>query len=288
MTPPRGGAVSAADSRTTRGLPTRTLLAAGAPMSRQELWRSWWWLLAVSACGTAPTQENVETGGLGGEGAPNGVARQGTPPADVGPVFSMDAAPMDEQLRAAASLGLPADARPTPRGVDGAIWRSAVPADNEGTPARVTLGRKLYFDTRLSADGTISCATCHDSTRGLADHRPVSKGIRDQTGRRNAPTTMNAVFFETQFWDGRAATLEQQATMPITNPIEMGQESGEAAVRAIASDPAAACSAPAVVVPVGADAQCGNFAPQPCLCGGGDTLNTHRALLDRLGPADCP
>jgi cytochrome c peroxidase len=101
----------------------------------------------------------------------------------------------------------------------------------------VALGRKLYFETRLSADGTVACATCHDVSRGFTDQRPVAEGIRDQLGRRNSPSTMNALLLQTQFWDGRAPTLEEQAKLPIVNPIEMGQPSQDAALQAIASDP---------------------------------------------------
>jgi cytochrome c peroxidase len=117
-----------------------------------------------------------------------------------------------------------------------AAWAALVPEDNQETPERVALGRKLYFDTALSADGTVSCATCHDVSRGFTDQRPVSEGIGGKLGRRNAPTTLNALFFQTQFWDGRAITLEDQAKLPIVNPIEMGMPDGEAAVAKIAGD----------------------------------------------------
>lgn len=115
-------------------------------------------------------------------------------------------------------------------------WAALVPKDNEETPERVALGRKLYFDPALSADGTVACATCHDVSRGFTDQRPVSEGIGGKLGRRNAPTTLNALFLQTQFWDGRAPTLEAQAKLPIVNPIEMGMPTGEAAVAKIAGD----------------------------------------------------
>jgi cytochrome c peroxidase len=117
------------------------------------------------------------------------------------------------------------------------IWEALVPADNEPTQARVELGRKLYFERRLSRDGTLSCATCHDVSRGFTDQRPVAEGINDQLGRRNSPTTLNAVFFQTLFLDGRAPNLEEQAKLPILNPIEMGQPSREATMANIAGDP---------------------------------------------------
>ena len=111
------------------------------------------------------------------------------------------------------------------------------PQDNEINGPRVALGKKLYFDTRLSADGTVACAVCHDVSRGFTDQRNVSEGIRDQLGRRNAPTTMNTFVFQTLFLDGRAPSLEEQAKLPIVNPIEMGQPDGNAVTQAIANDP---------------------------------------------------
>jgi len=92
------------------------------------------------------------------------------------------------------------------------------------TPEQVRLGRWLYFDTRLSADGTISCATCHVPEHGFSETKPVSTGIRGQQGGRKAPSFLNAAFafYPETFWDGRAASLEEQAVGPMANPIEMG------------------------------------------------------------------
>jgi cytochrome c peroxidase len=143
---------------------------------------------------------------------------------------------MEDQLALVDRYSLYADFENAPAGVDPVAWRLSIPEDNELNPARVALGRKLYFDPRLSADGTIACATCHDAAMGFTDHRGGSEGIGGHVGRRNAPTTLNAVLLETQFWDGRAPTLEEQAKLPIVNPIEMGQPNGDAAVAAIASD----------------------------------------------------
>jgi cytochrome c peroxidase len=103
-------------------------------------------------------------------------------------------------------------------------------------PARVTLGQKLFFEPRLSGDGTVACATCHDPARAFTDGRPVSVGIHGRVGQRNAPTILNALYNKHQFWDGRVATLEQQAALPITNPFEMGSASIGDAVSRIASD----------------------------------------------------
>lgn len=102
------------------------------------------------------------------------------------------------------------------------LQKPFVPADNPVTDAKVDLGKALYFDQRLSADGTVSCATCHNPKKGWTDRLPVSAGIKGQKGGRSAPTVLNSAFMELQFWDGRAATLEEQAKGPIQNPIEMG------------------------------------------------------------------
>jgi len=116
---------------------------------------------------------------------------------------------------------------------DGAIL-AAVPPDNPQTPEKIALGQKLFFDGRLSADGTVACGTCHDPARAFTDGRPVSIGIHGHIGQRNAPTILNALFNKTQFWDGRVNTLEEQAALPIVNSMEMGQPSLDAAVARIA------------------------------------------------------
>lgn len=125
-----------------------------------------------------------------------------------------------------------------PNGIDPVYWNALIPKDNEITPARVALGRKLYFEPKLSADGTVSCATCHDVTRGFSDQQPTSEGIGGQLGGRNAPTTMNVTLLHTMFWDGRSPTVDHQATQPIINKIEMGMKNDEAAIIAgIKNDP---------------------------------------------------
>ncbi len=93
--------------------------------------------------------------------------------------------------------------------------------DNPATPAKVELGKMLYFDPRLSASHAISCSSCHNIGLGGADAEPTSIGHRWQRGGRNAPTVFNAVFNTAQFWDGRAKDLEQQAGGPVVNPVEM-------------------------------------------------------------------
>jgi cytochrome c peroxidase len=122
-------------------------------------------------------------------------------------------------------------------GLPVAATHAAIPADNQQTPATVALGQRLFFDTRLSADGTIACSTCHDPARAFTDGKAVSSGIGGRLGQRNAPTILNALYNATQFWDGRAATLEQQAALPIVNSVEMGQPSLDAAVASIAAIP---------------------------------------------------
>ena len=97
-----------------------------------------------------------------------------------------------------------------------------IPADNPLAPAKIALGKKLFFDKRLSADGTVACATCHAPRFGFTDGQPVSTGIGGQQGGRSAPTVINRLFSKQQFWDGRAADLEDQALGPIQSPIEMG------------------------------------------------------------------
>jgi cytochrome c peroxidase len=93
---------------------------------------------------------------------------------------------------------------------------------NPLTRAKIELGRQLYFDVRLSADDTISCATCHHPQEGFTRHTPTGVGIENQRGGRNSPVSYNRILSDKQFWDGRAGTLEAQAVGPIENPIEMG------------------------------------------------------------------
>lgn len=104
---------------------------------------------------------------------------------------------------------------------------------NPLTRAKIELGRQLYFDTRLSGDNTISCASCHDPDFGYAKDTQFGVGMMSQTGKRNSPTAYNRILSGAQFWDGRATSLEDQAIGPIANPIEMGN-THEVAVKAIA------------------------------------------------------
>jgi len=97
-----------------------------------------------------------------------------------------------------------------------------IPADNPLTNEKVELGRLLVFDKRLSQDNTIACMSCHLAKFAFTDGKPVATGIRGQKGGRSAPASFNRVFSSAQFWDGRAATLEDQSVGPFTNPIEHG------------------------------------------------------------------
>ena len=99
------------------------------------------------------------------------------------------------------------------------------PENNPTTPEKVALGKMLYHDPRLSSTGTVSCASCHNTMLGGEDNRSVAMGVNGQTGGRSAPTVWNSAFNKVQFWDGRAASLEEQAAGPVTNPIEMGMKS---------------------------------------------------------------
>jgi cytochrome c peroxidase len=101
-----------------------------------------------------------------------------------------------------------------------------VPAANPLTKGKVELGKQLYFDPRVSLDGTVSCATCHNPEKGWTDSPlATSIGIDGQVGARNAPTVLNTVYGRSMFWDGRAPSLEAQAQGPVQNPIEMGKQS---------------------------------------------------------------
>ncbi len=96
----------------------------------------------------------------------------------------------------------------------------------DSTPAKIELGKALFFDPRLSQSHNISCNTCHQIGLGGVDGLPTSIGHKAQKGSRNAPTVFNAVFNKAQFWDGRAADLKEQASGPMQNPLEMGMSIG--------------------------------------------------------------
>ena len=109
--------------------------------------------------------------------------------------------------------------------------------ENPSTPEKVNLGKQLFFDPRLSIDGTVSCFSCHDVQGNGTDSRATAVGVEGQTGARSAPTVWNAAFLSSQMWDGSVASLEDQAKGPILNPIEMAMPHEQAAVDRIASIP---------------------------------------------------
>jgi cytochrome c peroxidase len=110
-----------------------------------------------------------------------------------------------------------------------------IPADNPQTPEKIALGKQLYFEPRISRDGTISCNSCHDVRHVSGAHpgKKVSEGVGGLLGGRNSPTVWNAAYYSVQFWDGRAPTLEEQAKGPITNPVEMAMGSHDEVVTRI-------------------------------------------------------
>jgi cytochrome c peroxidase len=107
--------------------------------------------------------------------------------------------------------------------------------DNPVTQAKIDLGKKLYYDTQLSKDGNISCNSCHDLATFGVDNDPTSEGDDGSVGDRNSPTVLNAALHQTQFWDGRAEDVEEQAGMPILNPVEMAIPSEEFLVDRLAA-----------------------------------------------------
>lgn len=111
----------------------------------------------------------------------------------------------------------------------------AMPRSENDTPERIALGKKLYFEKRLSINDVQSCASCHILENGFAgvDNLPTSPGARGETGRRNSPTVLNAGWQDSQFWDGRAGDLVEQAKGPILNPIEMGMPDEKTVVEKI-------------------------------------------------------
>ncbi len=135
--------------------------------------------------------------------------REALPEVEVFITRSVETAAEEVAAEAKVPLGLPA---------------LPVPEDNPMTGEKIQLGKLLYFDKRLSKDGTIACATCHDPQIAWAEGESTSTGINGQVGGANSPTVINAAYATAQFWDGRAASLEEQALGPIENPIEMGHK----------------------------------------------------------------
>jgi cytochrome c peroxidase len=131
------------------------------------------------------------------------------------------ASPIGKPLQIKAPLGLPA---------------VPIPADNPPTEETIALGRRLYYDPQLSLDATVSCASCHAPEFAFSDNRQFSIGVGGKLGTRKAPTVINSAFSPLQFWDGRAATLEEQAKGPMANPVEMAH-SLKGVVKRLQADP---------------------------------------------------
>ena len=152
------------------------------------------WIVILAACGGTPeTQEPT-------------------------PAPAVEVAPADP-LRSRAA------------GTFGVLESEAKNPANPVTEAKITLGRALYYETRLSQDNDISCNSCHDLAAYGVDAGPTSTGHKGQKGGRNSPTVYNAAFHMTQFWDGRAADVEAQAGGPVLNPIEMAMSSADDVVK---------------------------------------------------------
>ena len=147
-------------------------------------------------------------------------------------------------------VALPAAGAPPtlPPGVSAVLYELAVPPGTEPTPERVALGDKLFSDKRLSTNDAVACATCHEPGKAFVDQKPFPDGVAAPKERpqRNSPTVVNAMFNATQFWDGRAPTLEEQAKLPILNPIEMGQKSPDDVVAKVRRIPEYSAAFPKV------------------------------------------
>ena len=134
------------------------------------------------------------------------------------------------------------EAKPTgytlkaPLGLDLEAASYSVPKDNPLTEAKLKLGKRLFFDKALSLDKTLSCASCHVPEKGFADPHQFSIGVKGQKGTRQASALINRAFSRAQFWDGRAASLEEQALGPITNPIEMAHPNIKSVVNRLEKD----------------------------------------------------
>lgn len=122
----------------------------------------------------------------------------------------------------AQPLGLPAPVRE--------------PADAR-QPHKIALGKRLFFDQRLSGDGSISCASCHRPERAFSDGLAQAQGIGRQAGTRNTPSLLNVRFNSSQFWDGRSASLEAQALLPFLDPREHGLADARALIAALNDTP---------------------------------------------------
>ena len=132
-----------------------------------------------------------------------------------------------ENLLPATTMVAPADSSKTVTGPLGLDAFQAVPESNPLSAAKVALGRKLFFDKDLSRDRTLACSSCHDPDRAFSDGRPIAQGFGGAEGTRNSPAIVNRGYGQSFFWDGRSASLEQQALEPILNPKELALSQDE-------------------------------------------------------------
>jgi cytochrome c peroxidase len=142
-------------------------------------------------------------------------------------------------LAATAALAADAAATAPPLGLPPV----PIPADNLQTPEKVALGDKLFDDKRFSSTGQVACATCHDAKKAFTDSplrtsEGIAKAGKKLTGTRNAPTVVNAAYFDSMFWDGRSPSLEDQSQHPFVNPVEMGLKDHQPILKIVRSDPA--------------------------------------------------
>jgi cytochrome c peroxidase len=165
---------------------------------------------ATNARATAPTDEQTKTVRLGDDILTAGIPGEG--PLTIEQIKTWLDDPGNHQVIEPE----------LPLGLSAAAANIQNVEQNPLTRAKIELGRQLYFDPRLSSDGTISCASCHHPDEGFARHTQFGVGVGGQEGNRNSPVSYNRIVSGVQFWDGRAASLEEQAGGPIANPIEMG------------------------------------------------------------------
>ena len=189
-------------------------------MSRLACWRIRWtvlvgiWVLAfIPALRSSQGTGSPSTGSQGTGTGPQGTSQSTGPPTiQVGPTVHITTANGGPRI---VTFG----PNRTPARLDATVMR--VPPDNPLTEAKAALGRRLFFDARLSNDRSVSCATCHHPDVGFADNRTLAVGVFGRTGRRHTPALINRGFGRTHFWDGRAATLEKQVLQPIEDRNEM-------------------------------------------------------------------
>src|SRR5262245_13279543 len=137
-----------------------------------------------------------------------------------------------------------------PKGLD--AESAKIPNDNPLTEGKIKLGKRLYFEKTLSIDGSIACASCHIPEKGFADPNQFSTGVGGKKGGRQAPTVINRLFSTKQFWDGRAASLEDQALGPVQNPAEMAMPSMAVVKEKLTADPSYVADFKAAFPPDGA------------------------------------